>query len=583
MSFKSESLKGGGCLVLFGLPFFLVGVLFSYLIFTSLWDWWEIKTTWVQVPATILEADLSSHTSDDSTTYEVTAVYEYQFDERTFQNDRVAVTSGSDNLGSFHQDLYSELDAHSRSREPYMCWVDPNNPSRAVLYPHMRWGLLLFMSVFLVTFGGAGAGVMIYGVYGMRRGSAEKKERKKHPGEPWRLNPDWAEGRIRSASMSKFAFAGFFAFLWNAISWPIAVLIVGDEFAAGNWPVLIALLFPLVGILLAVWAVREFISWRKFGTTVFEMESVPGVAGGHLSGRLDTQIKKVPTQGFRLSLSCLHKTVRGSGDNRRTNEKVLWQDTAKLGPDRIEPGPRGCRIPVRFAIPYDVPVTNKSNRNDQILWKLAASAEVPGVDYSAEVEVPVFKTPQSDPSFVKGSSAEDEALAEADLGGEVKSLDSYGIIVEQTSDGMRYRFSPSRPKGVLRTLAITFVIFTAVLGVLLWLGVPFLFVLVLALVDGAIGLYLFSLWKGAHVVVAGPGGLSFSGGMLGLSKTVHDIPSHDIKGLDIAPDLTVNDRVYYAIKLVTVDGKKHILASQLDNKRLARTLVKEFEYPWKKE
>jgi hypothetical protein len=47
---------------------------------------------------------------------------------------------------------------------------------------------------------------------------------------------------------------------------------------------------------------------------------------------------------------------------------------------------------VEFQIPSDCEPSDERNPNDRTLWRLTASAKVPGIDYSATFEVPVFKT-----------------------------------------------------------------------------------------------------------------------------------------------------------------------------------------------
>src|SRR5207244_4990305 len=49
-------------------------------------------------------------------------------------------------------------------------------------------------------------------------------------------------------------------------------------------------------------------------------------------------------------------------------------------------------IPVMFQIPSDAAETNVSNMRDAIQWKLHAHADLPGVNYDAEFDVPVFRT-----------------------------------------------------------------------------------------------------------------------------------------------------------------------------------------------
>ena len=57
---------------------------------------------------------------------------------------------------------------------------------------------------------------------------------------------------------------------------------------------------------------------------------------------------------------------------------------------RLLLAPAGTCIPVEFDIPEDAYETNHEMPSDQLLWMLHAQADVPGVDYCDDFEIPVF-------------------------------------------------------------------------------------------------------------------------------------------------------------------------------------------------
>jgi hypothetical protein len=61
-----------------------------------------------------------------------------------------------------------------------------------------------------------------------------------------------------------------------------------EFFDKGNKLAVLGLLFPAVGAGLLVWAVRATLRWRKFGSSTFEMTTLPGVIGGPLRGTIHT-------------------------------------------------------------------------------------------------------------------------------------------------------------------------------------------------------------------------------------------------------------------------------------------------------
>ena len=101
--------RGAGWLMLFALPFAAVGVGAFLWSGWTLLEWREIAA-WAPVPAEIIDVDLEEHTdSEGDTTYEATATYRYEYAGTSYEGTRVAIDTGSDNIGRFQQELYHEL------------------------------------------------------------------------------------------------------------------------------------------------------------------------------------------------------------------------------------------------------------------------------------------------------------------------------------------------------------------------------------------------------------------------------------------------------------------------------------------
>ena len=79
---------------LFGLLFFAVGA--GFLLFSvvpNLWDALRMRD-WVQVPAKVVAVDLETNDSGDSTTYKVTARFEYDYNGHRYSGHRVGSADG---------------------------------------------------------------------------------------------------------------------------------------------------------------------------------------------------------------------------------------------------------------------------------------------------------------------------------------------------------------------------------------------------------------------------------------------------------------------------------------------------------
>jgi hypothetical protein len=86
--------------------------------------------------------------------------------------------------------------------------------------------------------------------------------------------------RSRSNQQAGASFLWLFAFFWNAISVPIAILVVPPAIQEGEWAALFVLLFPVIGMLLlwgaiaaTIKAVRmRFARREKAAPTTFEAQ-----------------------------------------------------------------------------------------------------------------------------------------------------------------------------------------------------------------------------------------------------------------------------------------------------------------------
>jgi hypothetical protein len=265
---------------------------------------------------------------------------------------------------------------------------------------------------------------------GRRALARASTRRARHPDEPWLWNEAWADGRIHCSNRSSLVVAWVFAVCWNAISWPLAYQVPG-ELERGNPAVWLALLFPLIGLGMLVWALRATLRWRRFGSSVFEMTTHPGVLGGELSGRLRAGDGLFEAREFGLRLSCIRRYVTGSGKSRSTHEDVLWTEDATLSPRALTRGPSGVELPLGFALPYDCRPSDPVESNDRILWRLEVRADVPGVDYAARFELPVFVTSESAPRRTRAALARERGGAQTLPAGPLPS----GIVVRPHPQG----------------------------------------------------------------------------------------------------------------------------------------------------
>lgn len=182
--------------------------------------------------------------------------------------------------------------------------------------------------------------------------------------------------------------AWLFALVWCALSLP-ATWVIPEEIAKGNWPILLILLFDVVGIGLLAWAVRISGSARKFGAVALTLDPHPGAIGGDVAGYIDIPVAHDPAQAFHVSLACTRSWVSGSGKNRSTRHESKWQDEKWL---HAEPrDAQHVRLWFRFEPPAGLPVSEEPS-DDYHHWTLHLAADLPGLDLARHYDLPVFAT-----------------------------------------------------------------------------------------------------------------------------------------------------------------------------------------------
>lgn len=379
----------------------------------------------------------------------------------------------------------------------------------------------------------------------------------------WMNQKKWASGRIKSSNKSGLLFIGFFAAVWNAVSWTIC-LANFDQIRSQGGEKLIALFFPLVGIIAIGVFVYQLMRQLRFGTSVFEMQPQPGVIGGKVGGVIHVPKHLEPENGFELILNCIHRYTTGTGKNRSTHEAVKWQDRKVIERELLANDLSCSAIPVLFGVPYDAQETTVVN-GDGYLWRLEAKAELAGVDYYSRFDIPVFLTESSNPDFQPESvvvSGYEKTVSPEDM------LASSRLLLEPLGGGgLRCTCPMFRGIG---TGIMLFLMSAVFMGVAYWIAAPLFF----RGIAGAVGLGIFYggldllFWKSQMEVSLT--GLYLQSGLFGLKG--QRINRDEIESIAPAQGCTTNNRVWYVLKLKTVQGKSVTLAKGLTDERSARAL-----------
>jgi hypothetical protein len=432
-----------------------------------------------------------------------------------------------------------------------------------------QWSQAGFFALFALTFGGVGFGGIAAGLAGRRKLAEIEALEGLNPGKPWLWRSDWAAGRVDDSSRATMWTAWVFAALWNLISIPSGILGVQAALRENKPAGFIALIFPIVGAGLIVWATRATLRYRRFGISRLELTTKPGVVGHSLAGAVRTTITLRPAQGFQVCLRCIRRVTSGTGDNRSTSESTLWQEEARVqGQVSRDATGMGTTIPIAFAIPADAIPCDSSNSANRVLWRLEVSADVPGVDYAASFEVPVFRTELSD----RPPTPEEAALkVTVDVATYHQPVGSR-IQVSTTRRGTEIVFPAARNPGAAVGLTAFVLLWTGAVWFLIHFRAPIIFPIVFGAFELLLLIFVLELWLRVTRVVAGDGNLTVASGYL-LPTSERSWAASEIDDVTIRSTMQAGGRPYYDVVALTRSGKKVTAGNAVRDKHEAEWLA----------
>jgi hypothetical protein len=425
-----------------------------------------------------------------------------------------------------------------------------------------NWAQAGFFAIFALTFGGVGFGGLVALAAGRRRLADAEARQARNPDAPWLWRADWASGVVTDSSRVEMWTAWAFAAFWNLIGIPGGVLGAREGLREGHRLSLLALLFPAIGLGLLVWAVRTTLRYRRYGVSRFELAGNPGVVGHTLAGTVRTPSDLRPPEGFDVVLSCIRRETSGSGKSRSTTEHLLWQDQR-----RTMGGPGG--LPVTFAIPADARPSDPGMSNDRVLWRLQVTGEVPGIDYAATFEVPVFRTSASDTPLTDADRA---AAALSMVPADYHQPAGSRIQVSTTRRGTEIYFPPARNIGFAIGITVFTAIWLGAIALMLALHAPVLFPIVFGLFALLLIYFLLDSWLGVTRVTAGDGEVTIAHGWL-VPQRERTLRAAEIKGVTTRIASQQGTTPYYDITIETTAGTQVGAGRSVRDKREAEWLA----------
>lgn len=161
----------------------------------------------------------------------------------------------------------------------------------------------------------------------------------------WRHEPVALHGNppvLRANEGVGVAFIVGFAFIWNAVAWPASVSLGGKGAAPGglSWKLLA---FPLVGVLLALYALRVWVRVRRLGRAALTLRPRQPTLGAQFDATLFFEGARAALPREWLARLICEKVVASRGSSGARRRHVLWQHEALARSD-------GVRVVVRLPV-----------------------------------------------------------------------------------------------------------------------------------------------------------------------------------------------------------------------------------------
>jgi hypothetical protein len=401
------------------------------------------------------------------------------------------------------------------------------------------WMLVAMGSLFAAV----GVLIIIGAWVGMRSVSHAAAAVAERPDEPWLWREDWAQGTAREeGGVAAPVMMWIFAVMWCVMSSPLVVIVRRE--VKDNPALVVALLFPLVGVILLCTALYGTMRRLRYGKSVCHFGNTPLAIGHTVHGDVELHSGVAPEAGWKLHLACVRAVTTGTGKSRHTKETVLWDDERTVPAMSVTPSPVGLRVPFDFVTPPGAASTDLRDSVDRLFWRLSVSAEVPGIDYKAAFLLPFFAVGPADAGEFASFAASQRATAA------MRPLEpASGITVTPQPDGSEeFRVKPPITFSATVSSLVFLAIWSAAVAAMFYFKAPIAIPIVFALLELLILWGFIDFVAGHTTLRAGREGLDVVRTVFGISSRAHFAKS-EVASITAKADVQTS--------AVTVDLKKH--------------------------
>ena len=186
---------------------------------------------------------------------------------------------------------------------------------------------------------GAGIGAIWWVRFHARAVDPSERLRAANPDAPWMWREDWAAGEVRTSARRDANRLTIIAIAWCVATFPIFFIVPHRALRGADYFAIPSLIFPLIGVVMLMWAMRMRRRVREYGESRFVMASVPGQIGGALTGSIHIDKPLPPGEQVALELECINRTTRGHWHSLTVWDRILWAQIklrSATRPDRFQ-------------------------------------------------------------------------------------------------------------------------------------------------------------------------------------------------------------------------------------------------------
>jgi len=361
---------------------------------------WEFRRNYIPWKCVVKETEIGEKIVREKVFYRPEILIDYKYNEEDFTVRAYELaTLRHDGGYDYDRTTAEEIARSFQVGKEYSCWINRDTPNRAVLYraPTIWSWFFLVIPVFLIISGGTG----LYIAFRRRSVSAERMVRIRSTlfpgfappkkGVPYPTVPDPADINnspgthlayrlpMTQVSTIKIIITLILCLFWNIVSWTVFLL----SLFATNWVVQVGVpamifgaTFCLLGLILLVWVVHQFLVAFGVGPTILEMSDHP-IYPGRKYRLMLLQFGAFRVKSYQVDLVCEEIVRFRQGTDTITTRKEVFCKPIFVKHDFETQSDTPLQEELIVRLPLGTMHSFRTEHNE-ILWKFHVHAEFAG-------------------------------------------------------------------------------------------------------------------------------------------------------------------------------------------------------------